>query len=372
MSLLKFARELMLGQPTAAILESLGGILSVLWANFKDIDIRDLARFYYILLTHISGEQLSFILENNFESVARINDIMTDNLAASSAVQLANPIQLVARPFLGFRREPRRPLGVQLVKTPLGPILTDGAVASAYLEGMELQETGHAAQIDLAFGYTTNIADGESAEIPECIYAVTVTFGHNPRQSTIAPIELPIVDAALHALNREGEAAKLAVSLELRPIDPVPTSLEVTVEYSLMDGEAFLGRLEDFNISFRDLLIPLPAAIPTGDAATVFSSLWAHFQDEAEKGDTEAVVETVMQTASLTVESLSDLFGDLVVRVASGPEKGALQFEVATILVPRTHILMKGANSNGFCTIRVLTQAYRAIPYLQDYLRKTS
>jgi hypothetical protein len=375
MALLRFARELMLGQPTAAILEPLGGILSVLWTCFSDIDIRDHARFYYVLLTHISGEQLSFILENNFESVARINDIMTDNLRLSSAVQLARGLQPVAEPFLGFRRATVTGAPPTLAVGPLAPVSADPAIVTAYLEDLCKRELELYARVNLVFGFTK--LPRSTGDVPESVYAVTVSFGHNPRQEPIAPIELVVVDAAEHALaSDDREGGGLAVVLQLRPIDPIPTVLETTVEYSFINGEAFAGPLQQLDIGFRDMLIPLPIAGVDGTGPTVetmFAALWAHFHGVAEQsgggGDGGGVVESVLHVPALSLEQLHAKLGDLVVRVVGESTGEGLQFEAGALLLPRTHVLLRGVNVDGTCTIRVITEAHRAIPFLLAHLK---
>lgn len=96
MAVLHVCRQLMLHQPTAVILKALGDMLHLIWSSYNDIDVRDLARFYYMLLTNISGDELRHTLVNKSGTLASINDIMTDNLKLAAACQAADPVTTVA------------------------------------------------------------------------------------------------------------------------------------------------------------------------------------------------------------------------------------------------------------------------------------
>mmetsp|Transcript_4841 Transcript_4841/g.14550 ORF Transcript_4841/g.14550 Transcript_4841/m.14550 type:complete len:603 (-) Transcript_4841:22-1830(-) len=366
MALLQFSRKLMLGQPTTAILESLGSLLSVLWTSFNDLDIRDHARFYYILLTHISGEQLSYILENNFESVARINDIMTDNLRLTSVVQLARPVQPIAELFLGFRRPLVPDLPPEPTPGPLSSVETEAGMADAYLASFPRDSL--CARVPLRFGFTAPAGGG----IPDLLFAVSITFGANARQQLVEQIDLPVLDVKEHSLDEQlPEGGGVAIALELCPVDPVPTMLTAAVEYSVIDGDAYSGPLEPLQISFRDMIVPLPIGADE-DLSAMFHAVWASLDHEIKENGAGAgteAIETVIVIPTLTRAALHTKFGGLVVREAACSLDGhGLTFEVGGVLLPKTHLLLRGVNEDGVCTIRVIAQTFRAVPFLQAYL----
>ena len=93
-------RALIYSQPTPNILGALGDLLITMWTTFGDIDIRDHARFYYMLLTNVSGQKLRDILRPAAWQEHSYSAIMTDNMLASSQFLSAHPVSMVGQPLL--------------------------------------------------------------------------------------------------------------------------------------------------------------------------------------------------------------------------------------------------------------------------------
>ena len=69
----------------------------MLWSSFEDIDIRDNARFYYMLLTNVAGAPLKRILEPHATlRSGGLSLMMTDNILTSSKFQPAEPLEQTA------------------------------------------------------------------------------------------------------------------------------------------------------------------------------------------------------------------------------------------------------------------------------------
>eukprot|EP00041_Stephanoeca_diplocostata_P002355 m.25996 g.25996 ORF g.25996 m.25996 type:complete len:1136 (+) comp13232_c0_seq1:236-3643(+) len=335
-AVLQVCRRLMLHQPTAVILKSLGDTLHLVWSSYNDIDVRDLARFYYMLLTNISGEELRHTLVNKSGTLASINDIMTDNLKLAAACQAADPVATVApgSAFSGLLRVQRysppapstqldevadAPGGIlrsadTISSTP--PATVDDPIIVAYQKLLDTTEELHQVSLQLLLGYTPkenrhvssshsdSHGDGATAD-RDSLYAVQLKFVGTEHLRAVAPAHVSVLTRQTHTLgplkdeSLTGSAAQVSrassvdatvavgaggklVSVRLRPLDPVPTDVRVQVEYTTVDGQTYTEELPQLHVGTGDFVLPLPVEqlqqqlASTVSPGEIFFALWRH------------------------------------------------------------------------------------------------
>ena len=147
------------------------------------------ARFYYILLTNISGDQLRDILRNRTDTLESINDIMTDNLKLSSSCQPAKAVQMVPDTFFELVRDrsqlassPTEQTLVDAVEVPTAdPALWEGHVAAlaAHSESVHVEIIYHIRYLECSSNQASK------AMIPNSVYALAISFAEVSRASTV-------------------------------------------------------------------------------------------------------------------------------------------------------------------------------------------
>jgi len=107
------------------------------------------------------------------------------------------------------------------------------------------------------------------------------------------------------------------------------------------------------------------------------AALWEHANieataaDPATQGEGAAVfVETVL-LLDVPINDVMHRLGTLIVKATSEAayESTSTTFEAGAVLLPATHMLLKGAGTASQCTVRVLTDNHRAVPYLEALLQ---
>jgi len=147
-----------------------------------------------------------------------------------------------------------------------------------------------------------------------------------------------------------------------------------TYRYTLLDGDAFRGDLDAVQVLFRDMLVPL--LLPEGHSApVVFAALWGRLRAASSVtaqggggGGLAGPIETVVVVRGVSGVDVQRKLAGLIVRAASSSTAGEMRFEAGGLLLPRTHVLMKGHVSGGRCTMRLLTDSHRVIPFVEAYL----
>ena len=276
-SILKVCRTLIYSQSAPVILRPLGDVLRLLWMTFADIDIRDNARFYYMLLTNVAGEPLHEILKPHTATKNNLSTMMTDNLLTSSKYRPADAVTEEANIFLKMYRLPEASQKDRVLNVAAqAPPLTANTPADVADQEDALRDykkwfgqfAGSAEvhlQYRIAFIPQTS---GASSSMPDVIYAVAVVVAKHAR---FHDIPASMIDALAQNSTRDDASV---VTLRVRPRDPVPAELGVSVEYTLADGTGTTMVLAPINITFPDMLLPL-VNVYQGMSHELFSALWA-------------------------------------------------------------------------------------------------
>jgi hypothetical protein len=107
----------------------------------------------------------------------------------------------------------------------------------------------------------------------------------------------------------------------------------------------------------------------------VFAALWERLRAASSVtaqggggGGLAGPIETVVVVRGVSGVDVQRKLAGLIVRAASSSTAGEMRFEAGGLLLPRTHVLIKGHVSGGRCTMRLLTDSHRVIPFVEAYL----
>lgn len=120
---------------------------------------------------------------------------------------------------------------------------------------------------------------------PRTIYSVTVTFADSPLYHSIAPLHLPILASGeSHDLEKEQFPYKYRVTVNLRPVLPIPASFDAKITFNIAGGINCEDTIDPLLVSFTDLLLPVTFASDTLTCAqsTARHVLFEHFWTERE------------------------------------------------------------------------------------------
>lgn len=368
MEILEVCRVLMLSQPTKTIIKPLGDLLSLLWTSYEDIDVRDHARFFYILLTNISGEQLRDVLRNRTESVESINDIMTDNLKLSSSCELAKPVQSVDNPGVSILRNIADQVhdieGVDII--PAADINLD--LKQTFLDTLQVILDEASVEIEYKLKYASNV------QSVDAMFAIVITFAENNRVQPIVPVEIPILERS----GPDDAIDEVLFSLKLRTRDPVPMSLQASIEYSDSGGDAFTGVLPNIDLGFWDLMIQVPWSsylTETIDIHTVFRSIWSGISQGSTSSDVEKLESVLMLTVVNIVNSedtlirrLLKVLGRFAAKVYRLPED-KFHVLVGAFFLPQHIILLEMEVTVKTVAVKIVTNNAKALPFVEKSLR---
>ncbi|KAJ7376201.1 endosomal transport [Desmophyllum pertusum] len=97
--------SVLLHHHSSATVTELGNLLLFICATYRDIDIRDRARFYYCLLTNVSSKKCSRILASETAKLGLPHIIAED--ITTSTFPVPPPVKHVSTPFLKLTRVPQ-------------------------------------------------------------------------------------------------------------------------------------------------------------------------------------------------------------------------------------------------------------------------
>eukprot|EP00051_Salpingoeca_urceolata_P006569 m.86803 g.86803 ORF g.86803 m.86803 type:complete len:1080 (+) comp14888_c0_seq1:58-3297(+) len=352
-AILGVCRTLLCHQPTPVILKPLGDLLYLLWTSFNDIDIRDHARFYYMVLTNVSGEHLLAILAPSSDP-NMTHVVSSGMLGTSTSFPKAKPIRAVPQVFFTVARCPmvRSRTLVQLPAFPgmsklAAAAAKDGAVLRAYLEALPTLSAEAAVELhyevryvprsqlpaqyappdqclamNLEFQPTADFEQPGVVHVPVLVHDASHDSAGRPGSpgsmtslstaaSSVAssalasPVKAEAGDGGFGSgdggVSSEGNAddGRLApsfakITVRLRPRQPTPTTLKVSVEFTEPSGLSSRGPLRQLSVAFEDLfsepVLPGRWGAATKEAERVllrgllFAQLWEHGQQHLRCG----------------------------------------------------------------------------------------
>lgn len=110
-------------------------------------------------------------------------------------------------------------------------------------------------------------------DCPRQLFSLELTFSSSEHFVPIAPIRIPFIAAqGTDALVQCGFPCMNKLLLKLQPISPVPTTFGVNIAFNDCNGHMYFGQLETFDVAFQDLF--LPVRLPLVFWSYLFERLW--------------------------------------------------------------------------------------------------
>ncbi|XP_043917824.1 AP-5 complex subunit beta-1 isoform X2 [Protopterus annectens] len=356
-TVLSVCRNLLLHRDLKAIFLPLGDLLQLISVQFEDLDIRDHARFYYMLLTSLSSEKLARILSpgstGNNTKVHTLSTIMAESEIFSSLT-----VQFLEQPLLQL-------VECQEVEVASIPSSSSSSAADMKLDTSYRQE------------YEKQFADPEFASTVVLKYYLTFTEAADHQYDKLFSILLrfeqtdstfePINDISVHCLF-QGQKPCI-VSLLLHPRQVSPSFLNVSAIFTTKEGFTCHNQLKPLQIRFPDLFLPLPVPSHWSTVAKqkLFDQLWESFSPSLSNDYGESLC---------CLQVGKDFFHSLVYsklcRFLIDVQHGLDFYKVLFFLAPHCHILLKLSWSEETLSVKIVTDNWKLLPYLNVFLKDIS
>lgn len=159
------------------------------------------------------------------------------------------------------------------------------AIIRAY-KSMVTHQASHVT-VDLPFIVTYKPRLDKST--PRTIYSVTVNFADSPLYHAIEPLHLPILASGeSRDLEQEQFPYKYRVTVNLRPVLPIPASFDTKITFNIAGGINCEDTIDPLTVSFTDLLLPVTFDSDTLTCSqstarqVLFEQFWSERETSAE------------------------------------------------------------------------------------------
>ncbi|XP_028824220.1 AP-5 complex subunit beta-1 [Denticeps clupeoides] len=305
----------------------LADLLQHLSSRYEDTDVQDHARLYYTLLTNLSEEKLSGVLEQAADSgqakVRSLSSIMAENDGLSSCLVVHSPTHPV----------------LQLTKVST-PSSEKTSVQFSSEVALRYQLT-HAGPPDSAFDRLFSICI--SLELDDCNY------------EDVSDIHVP-------CLFRDRKPPE--VTITLRPRRPYPTRLRVHALFTTEDGRSWRSRLPDVNVSFPELFLPVSPCSSDTTKEELFQHLWESVCSDPSGGSTTSLFCYRAGDGSTVQENFR--------RYLTSEEPSPVAYQVFFFLPPRFHVLLKVGVTEDAAHVQIATDNWELLPHVNSYLKSAT
>lgn len=247
-------------------------------------------------------------------------------------------------------------------------------------------------------------------QCPRQLFSLELTFSSSEHFVPITPIRIPFIAAggaslasAASAIASAGGAASgfpcsNKLLLKLQPISPVPTSFGVDIAFNDCNGYMYFGQLEAFNVTFQDLF--LPVRMPLVFWSDLFEHLWKGGMAEScwsvkvldmDRAPVSRLISSqlgpfvVPSAVQLEEEDFDfqqeEQFKEALERDgqegdgeseddAAIADEVTVNVDMAYVIIfvpPCHHLLMRFAISSHSTIVRVLTDRYQLLSYMDPF-----
>ncbi|KAG8146727.1 hypothetical protein E2320_013839, partial [Naja naja] len=337
--LLSICRNLMVLHPSPP-LSQLAALLHAISLNHTDVDVQDRAGLYYTLLTNLSGEKLRSVLvpEGLVKTRSLSSSIVADSesFVAALTVHPVDPAPLKLQRVEITGDAPAVPPATQEVDGYCQWLLADRSPS----------------RLSLAYRL---VPAGPGTPPYDLLLCVVLRFTCTSQHYEPVP-ELCIPCLSAHRPSP-------TVRLTLRPHCPYPTRLHVSALYTTQDGLTHWSQLENLDVAFPDLFLPLPVpAWLSEKRRQLFDALWRRLHPNAKEAHAESLMVWPLPPRSL--EGLvRDPFGRYILA-----EEGN-EYRIALTLPPRDHILLQVQSVDDAARVSIRTDNWKLLPSLNHYLQ---
>jgi len=272
----------------------------------------------------------------------------------------------------------------------------------------------HPASIRLPFVLKyQEVKEGSEAlewlDFPQQLFSIELTFTSSEHFVPIDPIRIPFISkddapsSPAGSKQLDGFPCMNRLLLRLQPINPVPTSFGVNIAFNDCSGHMYFGQLETFDVAFEDLFLPVRLPL----------KIWPHLFERLWKGGLAEscwTVKVLDRERESVGELISSKLGPFIVHSNVCLEEEDFDFEqeeyfenessevqvaavdggvaseedgdstasygmvphVDTVCViifipPASHLLMRFAISSHTTVVRVLTDRFQLLSYMDTF-----
>ena len=354
---LDVCRAVLLGIHSDPQFQRACAILYRIKSNFTDVDVSDEAGFLLTLITSVSSKKYRPLLSRKSETNTEPS---LKDLVVGTTFQLTAPITYIPEIFLQLEKIPIKMDTSPTIQPPQPVVRNPTEILKQYLSAAD-QLIDASFQLDFFLSYAPHAKPSRSMQT---VYAVSLHLGDNSLYHPTTTITVPKL---VYQGKDIAQKDKRKVSFEFRPKLPLPTSFSVSAIFSLQDGATYQTPLTHLEVSFSDIILPLPQGISQQDVPSLFEALWSHLSQRCfsehnmESKCTESFIKLNKPSHSVTHILQQALSRNIV---TSSDEK----IHLLLYIPPRHHMLLKARVSTESTDVSILTDEWRLLSHFNQYM----
>nr|XP_034325449.1 AP-5 complex subunit beta-1 isoform X1 [Crassostrea gigas] len=404
-AILSVCQNILVCHGTRDLYVEMGDLLFYLMTHYRDTDIRDKARFYYMLITSATDEKICMIIQpttdSHFFHTEAISTLLPNNKAKghSNVKELEKSIlsleklKVQAETFLDDQYQDADNTSSSICnlktyysvlkkyKTVLKTVHRLRMVHPCFQPIRKACITFNRYQMIISSCYCQlciglkvwclmmmtvkkhdSVRGGQHANStallkrltgsPQEVLALCVYFEEDPNCQPLKEIRFSKIDAQVN----------YEFDVDIVPKIPLSTRIVTRCEF-VDDNQTFRCQLADTAISTEDLIMPLPIEIvSTGDREKDFHTLWDWMEEDTKK-DGSSCVESVTTVQKSLEDFLSSVRPCLKCCQISASAKCV---KYGIFLPPSYHLLMKVTSQRDYVVVRLMTDFYQSLLYIRE------
>jgi len=329
--LLTVCKNILLTNQQPSVLYETACLLWEISQNFINIDIKDHAHYYYLLIGNVSPKYYSELLVASKQKLGELAAGQAKAEITSTLTQSLSPITHCKKEYLQFTR-----------------------VVNTY-NASDIQTFSCENSDDLLNAYRDTLKDGhiccsvnhsfrlsfakEMDDIPSQVFAITIKLSNNSDSSPDPEVvKVPSLSKAGSSEGEEGET----VAIEFLPKKPLPTKFSVMCFFHDTSSRSWSMKLPSISLRFQDFFLPLPS--PVSQEATtsselqvvLYEQLWESIKRN-QRSSTNCEVSGVLSVKylhPLDKKTWEDVFSPYVIHETERHKK------IGIFLPPDNHLLL--------------------------------
>lgn len=312
------------------------------------------ARFYYLLLTSTTGTSLANILEPNTTQQPVLSSSVADSILPDSSFPKAEPPKHIPEVFLELSR--RAPPSAKHSRRASGIEGNGTRATSALVEKYYSFVDAQSSELGLVTLPMSISFRADSETTQDTLIALVLSF------ETTADFH-PTPDVVIPFLSRSGEHCVVDFQLQIRPREPIATSLQVTAEFSTAGGGSFSTVLDPVELSFYDFFTP--AVLPQSIALSsnkLFDQLSDWIKDHLQDNDRIEDIGAQSVFRFRHQAGMAAFLAKLKQHVVS-EEDG--ETHLLVFVPPSNHLLL----STSGTVAQLLTDNWKLVPFVFNFMQ---
>jgi len=362
--------SVLLHHHSSATITELGNLLLFVCATYRDIDIRDRARFYYCLLTNVSSKKCSKILASE-TSKQGLPHVIADDITTST-FPVPPPVKHVSPPFLKLTRVPQAKCEGSLsdLKSSALDEVKEYTKTRGLLEQYLKMLDGTTYSKEIPITYYIHFTETPSLTMPSIIYALVLKFHSERRYEKLEDVHISYLWAAKSTTPSEGCCQ---ITVNFCPLDPIPAVFQVRAIFSDETGLTCAMKLDDLPVHFSDLFNPLqvPAYFKAMQqpAPELFAALWDYItRDQHTSGNPVGTGAESIVCLSVEWNLMRSILQERLLPFVMNASDDVVQLGI--FLPPHQHLLLKFTPLNESTVVSVATDDWRLLQLVESYLRQ--